>query len=102
MAYYLVRSRVREELSHELLDKIRTGAFMDLQPFGKSLTKSLRNARVDEDGFWIWEEEDYCSPPLRQEREAVFDRYFHTLHIQKVEHGEGWEQIQQLPRVLST
>jgi hypothetical protein len=45
----------------------------------------------------VWEEEDYCRPPLAQEREAVLDRYFEDLSVERVERGSGWEQISDLP-----
>ena len=48
-----------------------------LIPFGKSLQYSLENARLDDDDddgeFAVWIEEDYCSPPLAMEKEAVLD-----------------------------
>jgi len=46
-----------------------------MMPFGKSLQYSLENARLDSD-IALWIEEDYCSPPLAMEREAVLNRYF--------------------------
>jgi hypothetical protein len=30
----------------------------------------------------VWEEEDYCRPPLAQEREAVLDHYFEELSVE--------------------
>jgi len=47
-----------------------------LIPFGKSLQYSLENARLDDDDdgeFAVCIEEDYCSPPLAMEKEAVLD-----------------------------
>jgi hypothetical protein len=45
----------------------------------------------------VWEEEDYCRPPLKEERAAVLDEYFDQLQVERVEHGAGWEQIAALP-----
>ena len=43
------------------------------------------------DGVAVWEEEDYCDPPLAQEREAVLDDYFGDLRVEAVkEGGGGW------------
>ena len=39
-----------------------------MRPFGRSLTYSLEHARLRDDGYAVWEEEDYCAPPLAQER----------------------------------
>ena len=68
-----------------------------MRPFGGSVTVSLKGARVRPDGKAIWEEEDYCTPPLAQERAAVLDTYFDELEVVRVGAGEGWEQIRALP-----
>jgi hypothetical protein len=100
MAYYLVRARARRELLPELERGLREGAFVGLRPFGRALSASLRDARIAEDGFAIWEEEDYCRPPLAQERAAVLDRHFDELTVKPVREGEGWGRIQALPRLF--
>jgi hypothetical protein len=75
MAFYLVHARPRPEILEELQEKLAADAFVDLKPFGRALSKSLRNARrVGE--LAVWEEEDYCTPPLKEERAAVLDTYF--------------------------
>ena len=48
----------------------------------------------------MWEEEDYCSPPLAQERAAVLDEYFDNLRVTSVEKNEGWAQIRDLPALF--
>ena len=95
MAYYLVRAKGQE------LDKLRawldSGEIAVMRPFGTSLNYSLKHARLDPDGWAIWEEEDYCTPPLAMERRAVLDRHFTDLTVKRVEAGDGWEQIDDLP-----
>jgi hypothetical protein len=71
-----------------------------MKPFGRSLTHALRNAGIRKDGVAVWEEEDYCSPPLAQEREAVLDGYFGDLRVEPVSEGDGWEKIAALPRLF--
>lgn len=55
---------------------------------------------MDERGVAVWEEEDYCTPPLAQERAAVLDRYFDDLAVESVRPGAGWERIEELPRLF--
>jgi len=81
MAFYLVSAVLEPDLSKELEQLLRENAFVELQPFGKVLSHSLRNARIRVDGFAVWEEEDYCTPPLAQERAAVLDRFFERLSV---------------------
>jgi hypothetical protein len=73
MAHYLVRAKPKLELLDELRERLHQHAFVDLRPFGRALAYSLTEARIERDGIAIWEEEDYCSPPLAQERAAVLD-----------------------------
>lgn len=68
-----------------------------MRPFGQALHYSLENARLQENGFAVWEEEDYCAPPLAQERSAVLNRFFEQLSVERVEKGAGWKQIVNLP-----
>lgn len=98
MAYYLVRARLNPELAEELGQRLRGGEFRGLRPFGVALTHALQNARWDPaTGEAVWEEEDYCSPPLAMERTAVLDHYFQDLHVEPVREGEGWRRIAHLP-----
>jgi hypothetical protein len=96
MAHYLVRARPRRDKLDELAAQLRAGAYLDLQPFGRTLTRGLRGARIADDGA-VWEEEDYCSPPLAEERLAVLDAYFEDIAVEPVAKGEGWRRIRALP-----
>ena len=97
MAYYLVSARPRSDRMFDLETKLSERAFTELEPFGRSLTASLEGARRLPDGTAVWEEEDYCRPPLAQEREAVLDQYFEELSVEPVERGSGWQRIAELP-----
>jgi len=71
-----------------------------MDPFGRAMTMSLRRARRDpETGEAVWVEEDYCSPPLAMEREAVLDDYFEEIRVvhEDVDEAEGWAEIEDLP-----
>ncbi|MDZ7343421.1 MAG: hypothetical protein ONA90_02780 [candidate division KSB1 bacterium] len=96
MAYYLVHAQPKPECLQELGSALAQNAFVHLRPFGKALTFSLRNARQQADGMAVWEEEDYCTPPLAEERAAVLDKYFDDIRVQAVSRGEGWKRIQKL------
>ena len=78
----------------ELGEKLGRDEFVNMRPFGGSLTKGLKGARIRRDGVAVWEEEDYCDPPLAQEREAVLADYFQDLRVEKVSEGAGWRKIE--------
>lgn len=100
MAYYLVTATPRRDLLPDLEARLARDEFVPLRPFGAALSSSLNGARLRPDGTAIWEEEDYCRPPLAQEREAVLDRYFDGIAVETVAEGEGWRRIEALPRLF--
>ena len=99
MAHYLVKAHYQKDLLAELRTRLDSGEINTMRPFGIALQYSLDHARLDpqEQGWVVWEEEDYCNPPLAQERAAVLDTYFTSLSVEKVQQGKGWSQIQSMP-----
>lgn len=99
MAYYLVQAKPVDELMNELRQRLDNGEINVMRPFGRALQFSLDNARMQENGVAIWEEEDYCVPPLAQERAAILDTYFKDLQVERVELNQGWKKIESLPKM---
>ena len=94
MAYYLVKARPDAERMGKQHERLEHTEFEGMQPFGHALTEALENARFNpETGEALWEKEDYCRPPLRQERNAVLDNYFDEIAVERVYENQGWEQI---------
>jgi hypothetical protein len=101
MAHYLVRAQPKEEKLPELRAELDRDAFIGMRPFGRALSRGLNGARVD-NATAVWEEEDYCSPPLAQEREAVLDAYFDQIEVEEIDEGQGWERIESLPSLYAS
>jgi hypothetical protein len=101
MAYYLIRGKPFTEKIETLKRHIQQRDFLSLRPFGRAISFGLENARIDPQSWWTWEEEDYCSPPLDQERKEVLDRYFDELEIEPVEKGSGWHRIRNYEKVFA-
>lgn len=99
MAYYLVRAKPIAGKLDELKARLESGEIREMRPFGTALDESLRGAKRQGDGAWVWEEEDYCVPPLAMERAAVLDAYFTDLEVERLERGQGWKRIAGLPRI---
>jgi hypothetical protein len=97
MAHYLVTAHPNPDRLPKLRSELERDAFIHLKPFGHALTESLLNARLQPDGLATWEEEDYCRPPLAEERAAVLDHYFGELEVRPVSPGSGWAEIKALP-----
>lgn len=85
----------------ELKARLDSGEIAVMKPFGSALHYSLENAKMQDGETAIWEEEDYCVPPLAQERAAVLDEYFSGLEVRRVEAGQGWGQLDGLPPMFA-
>ncbi len=97
MAHYLVRAVPRPGKMKRVWQDLESGMIASMRPFGRALDMSLRNARFDLKGLAVWEEEDYCSPPLAMEREAVLDDAFELVSVEEVIRGSGWAAVKALP-----
>ena len=97
MAHYLVTAQAITDRLAELKERLDAEEIRPLRPFGQALDHGLQNARLNEVGLVVWEEEDYCHPPLAMEREAVLDHYFTDLSVKPVRQGDGWREIDSLP-----
>jgi len=100
VAHYLVRAQPKDDRLDRLASELERDAFIDMRPFGRALTKGLRGARRENDATAVWEEEDYCSPPLAMERAAVLDDYFDRIEVEEVERDQGWHRIEGLPKLF--
>lgn len=100
MAYRFVRARPKSKKLSELKERLDSGEIGEMEPFGRAMTTALDDARFDpETETAVWIEEDYCTPPLAMEREAVLDDYFESLTIVEanVDEEAGWNRIEQFP-----
>lgn len=99
MAIYLVRAKIKNGLG-KLREELESGKISMLKPFGETLQYALENARVINDRYALWVEEDYCSPPLAMERESLLDRYFEDTTVQRViSEEDGWRRIGNTPQL---
>jgi hypothetical protein len=104
MAFYLVKAKPRKVRLESLHGELNPGKISKMRPFGKSLQFSLENARIDTEdtAFALRVEEDYCSPPLAMEREALLERYFNDITVEKVKsENEAWSRLKDKPRLWS-
>ncbi|MFB6300215.1 MAG: hypothetical protein ABEH65_08155 [Halobacteriales archaeon] len=100
MAYRLVRAIPNRDRLPELRERLDNEEIEAMDPFGRAMTTALDRARYDPDTeAAVWIEEDYCSPPLSMEREAVLDEYFDSRTVVEpdVDPEAEWARLESLP-----
>ncbi len=100
MAHYLVTAKPILKKIKSLENSLKNNEFLNLQPFGKAISFSLLNARLKENGLAVWEEEDYCDPPLKEEKFHVLKYFFEDINAKEIKEGEGWNSIKELPEMF--
>ena len=87
MAHYLVRAKATDLAG--LRQKLDRGDVQKIPPSGGEMYQCLNNARMDSDGWATWEENCYCSPPLRQERLDLLDAHFTDISTENGQQRRG-------------
>ena len=82
--YFDKNEKETHDLGLAVYQRLHSGEVSRMRSFGMVLDRGLRDARVQPEGYATWEEEDYCTPPLAQERKAVLDTYFSNLTVEGV------------------
>jgi len=98
MAHCLVRAKAKDNLD-DLRQRLDNDEISQYRPYGDEVTQCLNNARLAPDGWITWEENCYCNPPLKQEKQGVLDDYFTDIITETINKGDGWQQIETLPSV---
>lgn len=90
MAYYLVHATLRERNARRVSGEVGGTRFCALATLWRGGDEGVGGGTWSDDGRVVWEEEDYCSPPLAMEHTAVLDRYFTGIEVETVrEDGMG-------------
>jgi hypothetical protein len=88
---YSVKARYREERLKEFYRKLTDGTILNQKPDGKEIVASMRRARVTSPGVIQWTEKCFCAPPLKHERETVYDHYLTDIETVPVDEYADFE-----------
>ncbi|MDX1441520.1 MAG: hypothetical protein R3237_03590 [Nitrosopumilaceae archaeon] len=82
---YSVKAKFREEKLKEFFKKLTDGTIENQKPDGKEIITSMKRAKITKPGTIEWSEMCYCSPPLKHERQTVYDNYLLEMEINPIE-----------------
>jgi hypothetical protein len=70
-----------EEFYLKLID----GTIENQKPDGQEIVHSMKRAKIIEPNVIQWSEMCFCSPPLKHERETVYDRFFTNIETKVID-----------------
>jgi len=79
MAIYSVKARYIEEKMKEFYQKLTDGTIQNQKPDGQEIINSMKRARITELNVIQWSEMCFCSPPLKHERETVYNQFLKDI-----------------------
>ena len=79
MAIYSVKARYIEEKMEESYQKLTDGTIQNPKPDGQEIVNSMKRAKIIEPNVIRWYEMCFCSPPLKHERETVYNQFLEDI-----------------------
>jgi len=76
---YSVKARFNVNKMPEFYRKLTDGTILNQKPDGHEIVDSMKRARITEPNVIQWTETCYCSPPLKHERETVYNNYLSDI-----------------------
>ncbi len=81
MTIYSVKARYIEEKMKEFYQKLTDGTIQNQKPDGQEIINSMKRAKITEHDVIQWSEMCFCSPPLKHERETVYNQFLTDMEI---------------------
>ena len=82
---YSIKARFKEEKMKEFFQKLTDGSIENQKPDGKEILNSMKRAKITQPKTIEWSEMCYCSPPLKHERQTIYDNYLSEMEIKAIE-----------------
>lgn len=82
---YSIKAKFKEEKMKEFFQKLTDGSIENQKPDGKEILNSMKRAKITQPKTIEWSEMCYCSPPLKHERQTIYDNYLSKMEIKAIE-----------------
>ena len=91
MAIYSVKARYIEEKMKEIYQKLTDGTIQNQKPDGQEIVNSMKRAKITEPNVIQWSEMCFCSPPLKHERETVYNQFLEHIETKVIDEYVEYE-----------
>jgi len=82
---YSVKARYFEEKMKEFYQKLIDGTIENQKPDGQEIINSMKRAKITEANVIHWSEMCFCSPPLKHERETVYNQFLEDIETKVID-----------------
>ena len=91
MAIYSVKARYVEEKMKEFYQKLTDGTIQNQKPDGQEIINSMKRAKITDQNTIQWSEMCFCSPPLKHERETVYNEFLEDIETKVLDEYAEYE-----------
>jgi len=91
VAIYSVKARYIEEKMKEFYLKLTDGTIQNQKPDGQEIINSMKRAKITEPNVIQWSEMCFCSPPLKHERETVYNHFLTDIETNVIDDYAEYE-----------
>ena len=88
---YSVKARYIKEKMEEFYQKLTDGTIQNQKPDGQEIVNSMKRAKITEPNVIKWSEMCFCSPPLKHERETVYDHFLTDMETKVIDEYVEWD-----------
>ena len=82
---YSIKARFFEEKMKEFFQILNDGTIEKQKPDGAEILSSMKRARITGPKVIEWSEMCFCTPPLKHERQTVYDKFFSNMEIKIID-----------------
>ena len=88
---YSVKAQFIEEKMAEFYRKLTDGTIQNQKPDGNEIVNSMKRAKITSSNMIQWSEMCFCSPPLKHERETVYNHYLTNMETKIIDEYTEFE-----------
>ncbi len=82
---YSIKARFIEKKMGEFYQKLTDGTIQNQKPDGHEIINSMKRAKITEPNIIQWSEMCFCSPPLKHERETVYNHFLTNMETEEID-----------------
>ena len=88
---YSVKARFIEEKVSEFYQKLTDGTIQNQKPDGQEIINSMKRAKITQPNTIQWSEMCFCSPPLKHERETIYNNFLTDMTTKIIDDYEEYD-----------